>query len=1079
MKVEELPLPADFISFLRENGIKELYPPQEAAVKAGLLDGRSLVISSPTACYDEKTEVLTRTGWKFFRDTSPNEEVLSMNPRTFEMEYVKAESKTEYFYRGTMVHVKGKEIDFRVTENHNMFVGHNHKPMKNDSSNHQSTNRSCLSYQFLPAREINHNWKFKTDGTWKGRRKEYLELPTMNVRGRYPPSKRPLPVMRIPMRDFLNFFGWYIAEGSTKFGNGNYEITLCQKKEPVRVRDALARLGLAEVYTSGSERHRHFSISCPQLARYLAQFGKAFEKSVPDFIKELPPDDIMIFLESYSRGDGHLGRDGVSLIFNTTSKRLADDIHELLLKVCISSSVRFKGVPVPHVMPDGHTIIPKHPNYQVAGRRRSEHGIDYRKPSKPSFEATSGEQVYCLTLPKYHLLYVRRNGKAIWCGNSGKTLIAMMAAFKKIKEGGRKVVYLTPLRALASEKYSEFRQLERFGVRCAIGTGDFDASGEVLGKFDFLVLTNEKFDSILRHGVSWLPAVGLYVSDEVHLAGSGDRGPTLEMILTKVIHLGLDAQLISLSATISNAGQLAEWLKSDLVSIDWRPVPLKEGVYDYGRVVFYPDEEVPIVRSSYGAPVDVAIDSIRAGGQSLIFAGTRRRAVSLATKGSEVTTRFLGERDRQLCREAATKIRESGEETGLSKLLAENVERGAAFHHAGLSYEHRRIVEDYYRMRAIKLLSSTPTLAAGVNLPARRVVVADLSRYDVQSGMNAMISILEYRQMAGRAGRPQYDEFGETVIVPPTTYRPEEILEHFVRTPPEPIESKLGGEKGMRVHLLAAIAGSLGSSRLDIDALFSKTLLAAQIGKERVSRHIDAALGFLLAEQLVVQKGGLFQATGFGKRISTLYIDPLTGVLFKKNIGTIGSAEDQTIALLYLAARSPDFEPKFPVKEKQSDAAYEFLETHRASLVSKVDSDSFLEYDEILADMRTVMVINAWIEELREDAILDKLGVEPGDLHRAVESAEWLLYCMAELARLFGRLEIIKEIEFLRKRVRSGIKSELVPLTSLDGVGRVRARSLYSSGFKTLRSLKEASVESLAQVDKIGPAIARKIKEQT
>jgi helicase len=662
---------------------------------------------------------------------------------------------------------------------------------------------------------------------------------------------------------------------------------------------------------------------------------------------------------------------------------------------------------------------------------------------------------------------------------SGKTLIAMMAAFKKIREGGRKVVYLTPLRALASEKYAEFRQLERFGVRCAIGTGDFDASGEVLGKFDFLVLTNEKFDSILRHGVSWLPAVGLFVSDEVHLAGSGDRGPTLEMILTKVIHLGLDAQLLSLSATISNAGQLAEWLKSGLVSVDWRPVPLKEGVYDYGRIVFYPDEEVPIVRSSYGPPVDVAIDSIRSGGQSLIFAGTRRRAVSLATKGSEVTTRFLGEKDRQLCREAATRIRESGEETGLSRLLAENVERGAAFHHAGLSYEHRRIVEDYYRMRAIKLLSSTPTLAAGVNLPARRVVVADLSRYDAQSGMNAMISILEYRQMAGRAGRPQYDEFGETVMVPPTTYRPEEILQHFVRTPPEPIESRLGGEKGMRVHLLAAIAGSLGASRLDIDALFSKTLLAAQIGKERVSRHIDAALGFLLAEQLVVQKGGLFQATGFGKRISTLYIDPLTGVLFKKNIGSIGSAEDQTVALLYLAARSPDFEPKFPVKEKQSDAAYEFLETHRASLVSKVDSGSFLEYDEILADMRTVMVINAWIEELREDAILDKLGVEPGDLHRAVESAEWLLYCMAELARLFGRLEIIREIEFLRKRVRSGIKSELVPLTSLDGVGRVRARSLYSSGFRTLRSVKEASVERLAQVDKIGPAIAKRIKEQT
>ena len=125
------------------------------------------------------------------------------------------------------------------------------------------------------------------------------------------------------------------------------------------------------------------------------------------------------------------------------------------------------------------------------------------------------------------------------------------------------------------------------------------------------------------------------------------------------------------------------------------------------------------------------------------------------------------------------------------------------------------------------------------------------------------------------------------------------------------------------------------------------------------------------------------------------------------------------------------------------------------------------------------MVVNAWIEEQREDAILESLGVEPGDLHRAVESAEWLLYCMAELARLFGRPEIIKNVEHLRRRVRSGIKEELVALTTLDGVGRVRARSLYNSGYKNLRSLREATVDSLARVDRIGPAVARKIKEQT
>jgi len=1053
---------------------------------------------------------------------------------------------------------------------------------------------------------------------------------------------------------------------------------------------------------------------------------------------------------------------------------------------------------------------------------------------------------------------------------SGKTLTAMMAAYKKVKEG-RKVVYLSPLRALASEKYAEFKELERFGISCVIGTGDFDASGEVLGKFDLLVLTNEKFDSILRHGVSWLRSVGLFISDEVHLAGSGDRGPTLEMILTRVIHLGLDAQLLSLSATISNADELARWLRSDLVALDWRPVPLREGVYDYGRILFSPEGEVQLTKTNEGAALDVAIDCIKEGGQSLIFAGTRRRAVSLATKGSELTRMFLSDADREQCREAGRRIRDSGEETGLSKLLAEIVERGSAFHHAGLSYEHRRVVEDYYRARAIKLLSSTPTLclpegeeifgnpgpvaiqslstkdrvlthknsfrrviapisrpysgplvkvtpwfqlpmrmtpehqvlrvartrhgvhsrstnrhwwtysapewtesknlkigdmvlfpvvketrdldhialpekgrlanqfgamgkhwtrlkvdrvtldhktlealglyiaegysgrqgqvmfaintgeseltaklvdwlqslglnpkvkdsdrhrrviracskqladtfrrlfgesadtkriphdlfllpkakaialirgmwlgdgtlssgrcasarydtvssilakqlfaalvrigympaikrtrragkktvgplgivhvhdlytvsisgkqlrgfcqevlrrewtgakgnrefnrghldphyyympirkveaeeysgtvynleveehssyvgsfvvhnSAGVNLPARRVVVADISRYDVESGMNSMISVLDYRQMAGRAGRPQYDDHGETILVPPSTYNAKEILDHFTTTPPEPIESRLGGERGMRVHLLAAIAGSFGASRKDIDALFSKTLLAAQIGVERVGRYIDGALGYLLSEQLVVDKRGLFQATGFGKRVSTLYIDPVTGVLFKKSLGFIGGAEDTTIALLHLISRSPDFEPKFPLREKNYDQAYEFLEKNRPSVISRLDSKTYLELDELLQDMRTVMVIDAWIQELREDAILDRLGVEPGDLHRAVDSADWLLYSLGELSRLFDGFEVRKEAEFLRKRVQSGIKAELVQLTRLDGIGRVRARSLYSAGFTTLKSLKEATVERLAQVDKIGPATAKKIKEQS
>ena len=209
----------------------------------------------------------------------------------------------------------------------------------------------------------------------------------------------------------------------------------------------------------------------------------------------------------------------------------------------------------------------------------------------------------------------------------------------------------------------------------------------------------------------------------------------------------------------------------------------------------------------------------------------------------------------------------------------------------------------------MKLLASTPTLAAGVNLPARRVVIADLSRYDGETGMNAPISVLEYRQMAGRAGRPQYDEYGETVMIPPPSLSAEDAMRHYVESSPEPIESRLGGERGMRVHLLAVIASRMGITREEIDSIFSKTLLAAQTGTESVARHVNDALGYLFAEQLMVEKGGAFHATGFGKRISTLYIDPMTGVLFKKNMAGSSRAPTTRFASCTSSRRAPTLSP--------------------------------------------------------------------------------------------------------------------------------------------------------------------------
>jgi ATP-dependent DNA helicase len=661
---------------------------------------------------------------------------------------------------------------------------------------------------------------------------------------------------------------------------------------------------------------------------------------------------------------------------------------------------------------------------------------------------------------------------------SGKTLIAMMAAYAKARLQGRKVVYLAPLRALASEKYAEFSEFARFGLRTTISTGDFDSTGESLGKADIIVLTNERFDSVMRHRASWLGSVGLFIADEVHLAGNDSRGPTLEMILTKVLHMGSDAQILALSATISNAETIAQWLGSKSVQLDWRPVPLREGVHDYGRVVFTDGEERPVPRSSYGAPIDVAMDTLKGGGQSLIFASTRRRAVSLATRASELTQRYLSPEEKRAVSEAARRILTSGEETTLSRLLADIVSKGSAFHHAGLETEHRRVVEEYYRARAIKLLAATPTLAAGVNLPARRVVVADMTRYDAGQGGKADISVLEYRQMAGRAGRPQYDDHGETVIIPPPSQLAADVLEHYTKEPPEPIESRLAEESAMRSHTLATVATASGLSKNDLASLFRRTLLARQVGEERVGRLTERALGYLLSERLLESQGDLFYATDFGKRVSMLYVDPVTGVMFRDAVRKAEQGGRYTVGILRLVAGTPDFEPKFPLRTRDYERAMSFMEEHSSEMLGRPTPRAFAEYDQVLQDMRSVMALHGWIDEWREEQLLTQLGLEPGDMHRAVDNADWLLHALGELSKLFKRPEMVRQAELLRKRVASGVSEELVELTSLQGVGRVRARALYTAGYKTLEDVKEAPAEKLALVDKVGTSVARKIKEQ-
>ena len=654
---------------------------------------------------------------------------------------------------------------------------------------------------------------------------------------------------------------------------------------------------------------------------------------------------------------------------------------------------------------------------------------------------------------------------------SGKTLIAMLAILNYLSKNNGKIIYLSPLRALAAEKFAEFKKLEKISIgkkiKTSISTGDFEHIEKNLENSNVLILTNEKMDSIIRHGAEWVDEIGLVISDEVHLIGDESRGPTLEMILTHIKLLDLKPQIVGLSATITNSDEIAKWLDCKLVKNDWRPVPLSEGVYDGGKVMMSDGEIFEVKPSLRGIPIDLGVQCVQQGGQSLVFAETRVRSKSLATKAADIVSEMLEKKELTSLEKTSKQILAENEHTEIVKTLAILVKKGVAFHHAGLNQKCREIVEKEFRKGTIKLLSSTPTLAAGVNLPARRVVISNINRYNAKVGANRPISILEYKQLCGRAGRPQYDDYGESIIV--GNGNAEDLTEYYIHGEPEPIISKITDDKSLRTHILSVIVTRPGIKKEELLKFFLQTLGGLQSSKATLSFAINIALRFLSTQQLIIKKDERFAATPFGKKTSMLYIDPLTATSFRDTIDNVSQQRKHTFGFLHLITTCEEFFPKFSLRNKDYESTSLMIENHSSELIEPIS-----EYD----CTRSLLALQMWITESTELSLSDTLGIEAGDMHRMVENANWLSYCLREISKHIERPELLEEFDDLRKRIVYGIRDELLDLVRVKGIGRIRARILFKHNIKNLDDLAKIPINKLAEIDKIGLTIANNIKAE-
>ena len=666
---------------------------------------------------------------------------------------------------------------------------------------------------------------------------------------------------------------------------------------------------------------------------------------------------------------------------------------------------------------------------------------------------------------------------------SGKTLIAELCALKHVLERRGKVLYLSPLRALAWEKFEGFEEystIEKQGggkMRVGVSSGDLDSKSPWLEGYDIVITTNEKCDSLLRHRSAWMSNVSLVIADEVHLIGD-ERGPTLEIAIARLRQMNPEMQVLALSATIKNADEVAEWLKAECVTTAWRPTKLHEGVA-HGNTIIFRDGAVKKLKPlNTMDALNIAMNSVLDGGQALIFVESRKRAESMAREAAIALNGTQSRKTQTDLDGLASDIEIHGEKTSLTDALSFTVGKGASFHHAGLNTEHRRIVERAFKAGILKILTATPTLAAGVNLPARTVIIANYKRFVAGYGMYP-ITVLEYKQMSGRAGRPQYDPYGEAILIANSSDEQDQLMENYILADPERLYSRLAQESALRGHTLAAIASDYAHTEQGLLDFLGGTFYGFNYPPASIKLITTGVLRYLVKEQMLEERGDYIYATDFGRRVSELYIDPLTAVVLRNGLRR-GAMDVTDFTWLHLICHTPDMRPILRPRRGDLDMVETYAEERQEEFAIPVNQEEgdYIEREQFLGEVKTAMVLNDWITEKTEADILEQHGVQPGDRYSAVHNAEWLLYSAHEIADIVGAPDHRRQLGELNDRVKHGVSKKLLPLVRLKGIGRIRARILYNSGLTSIAELKKAPLQRLIAIPLIGPRLAKVIKEQ-
>ncbi len=489
----------------------------------------------------------------------------------------------------------------------------------------------------------------------------------------------------------------------------------------------------------------------------------------------------------------------------------------------------------------------------------------------------------------------------------------------------------------------------------------------------------------------------------------------------------------------------------------------------------------------------VALETLQMKKQALIFLPSRASAEKTAEEIAKLIPPTCPDLEKQVLSTLSTP-------TTQCRRLSHCIKKGIAFHHAGLLQPQKDLIEEEFRKGSVKIICCTPTLAAGISTPAFRVIIKSLKRFS-NWGMD-WIPVLEYLQMSGRAGRPEFgDSFGEAITIAKDEREKEEIFNKYICGTPEEVYSKLAVEPVLRTYLLSLISSGIIRDYTTMNGFFNRTFWAHQFKDMDKLQEIQQKMLTLLAEWKFVEIPGMdgksnvkssrdlfvpagqlqkpmerrFQPTLLGKRVSELYLDPLTARHLLDCVDHYNTTKN-SFSLLQMICHTLEMRPLLRIKSKEQDAIQEEL-VRRYNLLLEPEPNVYdAEYDEFISSIKTACFLEAWISEHDEEYLLETYDIRPGEIKVKLDIADWLLYAASELCLLRQQKALVQELAKLRIRVKYGVKEELLPLLKLKGIGRIRARKLYAHGIRQLEEVRQTDVTTLSQL--LGKAVAEDVKKQ-